>query len=35
MTGRDGTKAHGLTPQILLGALDEARALWVRHDVET
>jgi D-aminopeptidase len=35
MTGRDGIKAHGLTPQLLLGALDEARALCARHDVET
>ncbi|HEX6709868.1 MAG TPA: P1 family peptidase [Rubrobacter sp.] len=35
MTGRDGIKAHGLTPEILLGALDEARAMCARHDVET
>jgi len=35
MTGRDGIKAHGLTTQLLLGALDEARALCARHDVET
>ena len=27
MTGRDGIKAHGLTPELLLGALDEARVL--------
>ncbi len=25
MTGRDGITAHGLTPELLLGALDEAR----------
>jgi D-aminopeptidase len=35
MTGRDGIKAHGLTPQLLLGALEDARALCARHDVET
>ncbi|HET7271384.1 MAG TPA: P1 family peptidase [Rubrobacter sp.] len=35
MTGRGGIKAHGLTPEILLGALDEARTLWTRHDAET
>jgi D-aminopeptidase len=35
MTGRDGVKAHGLTPELLLGALDEARALYARHDVDT
>ena len=34
MTGRDGIKAHGLTPDLLLGALDEARALCARHDGE-
>ena len=26
MTGRDGISAHGLTPELLLGALEEARA---------
>jgi D-aminopeptidase len=26
MTGRDGIMAHGLTPELLLGALEEARA---------
>jgi D-aminopeptidase len=26
MTGRDGITAHGLTPDLLLGALEEARA---------
>jgi D-aminopeptidase len=26
MTGRDGITAHGLTPELLLGALEEARA---------
>ena len=25
MTGRDGIKAHGLTPELLLSALDESR----------
>lgn len=30
MTGRDGIIAHGLTPDLLLGALDEARALRAR-----
>ena len=25
MTGRDGISAHGLTPELLLGAIDEAR----------
>jgi len=35
MTGRDGITAHGLTPELLLGALDEARALCARHDVGT
>ena len=25
MTGRDGITAHGLTPELLLGALEEAR----------
>jgi D-aminopeptidase len=33
MTGRDGITAHGLTPELLLGALDEARSL--RWHVET
>jgi D-aminopeptidase len=28
VTGRDGITAHGLTPELLLGTLDEARALW-------
>ncbi|HEX2740479.1 MAG TPA: P1 family peptidase [Rubrobacter sp.] len=35
MTGRDGIKAHGLTQELLLGALDEARAMCARQDVET
>jgi D-aminopeptidase len=30
VSGRDGITAHGLTPQLLLGALDEARALCTR-----
>ena len=30
MTGRDGITAHGLTPDLLIGALDEARALCGR-----
>ena len=30
VTGRDGVTAHGLTPDLLLGALDEARALCAR-----
>ncbi|HEX2728881.1 MAG TPA: P1 family peptidase, partial [Rubrobacteraceae bacterium] len=30
MTGRDGITAHGLTPDHLLGALDEARLLCGR-----
>jgi hypothetical protein len=25
MTGRDGITAYGLTPELLLGALEEAR----------
>jgi D-aminopeptidase len=29
VTGRDGITAHGLTPDLLLGALDEARSLIV------
>src|SRR5215207_3130913 len=32
VTGRDGITAHGLTPDLLLGALDEARALCARED---
>src|SRR5215217_1677705 len=32
VTGRDGITAHGLTPDLLLGALDEARALCARGD---
>jgi len=28
MTGRDGITAHGLTPELLLGALEEARKTW-------
>jgi D-aminopeptidase len=32
VTGRDGITAHGLTPDLLLGALDSARALCARHD---
>jgi D-aminopeptidase len=31
VTGRDGVTAHGLTPDLLLGALDEARALCARY----
>src|SRR5918992_2630239 len=31
VTGRDGITAHGLTPDLLLGALDEARALCARQ----
>jgi D-aminopeptidase len=27
VTGRDGITAHGLAPELLIGALDEARAL--------
>ncbi len=30
VTGRDNVTAHGLTPDLLLGALDEARALCAR-----
>jgi D-aminopeptidase len=30
VTGRDGVTAYGLTPDLLLGALDEARALCAR-----
>ena len=33
MTGRDGIMAYGLTPELLLGALDEACPLCARHDV--
>jgi D-aminopeptidase len=32
VTGRDGITAHGLTPDLLLEALDEARALCARQD---
>ncbi len=32
VTGRDGITAHGLTPDLLLGALDEARSLCARPD---
>jgi D-aminopeptidase len=35
MMGRDGITARGLTPELLLGALDEARPLCARHDAET
>ncbi|CAN5852458.1 P1 family peptidase [soil metagenome] len=35
MTGRDGITAHGLTPELLLGALEEARPLCARQDVGT
>jgi len=31
MTGRDGITAHGLTPDLLLDALDEARSLYGRR----
>jgi len=34
VTGRDGITAHGLTPELLLGALDEARSLCARRDGE-
>jgi len=30
MVGRDGITAYGLTPELLLGALEEARALCAR-----
>ncbi len=30
VTGRDGITAHGLTPDLLLGALDKARSLCAR-----
>lgn len=33
MTGRDGITAYGLTPELLLGALEEARPLCARRDV--
>ncbi|HEX2183809.1 MAG TPA: P1 family peptidase [Rubrobacteraceae bacterium] len=32
MTGRDGITAHGLAPDLLLGALDEARSLCARGE---
>jgi D-aminopeptidase len=32
MTGRDGITAHGLDPDLLLGALEEARPLCARGD---
>jgi D-aminopeptidase len=32
VTGRDGITAHGLTPDLLLDALDEARTLCARQD---
>jgi D-aminopeptidase len=32
VTGRDGITAQGLTPDLLLGALDEARPLCARLD---
>src|SRR5829696_3253480 len=31
MTGRDGITAHGLTPELLLGALEEARTAGTGH----
>ena len=34
VTGRDGVTAHGLAPDLLLAALDEARALSARRDGE-
>ena len=34
VTGRDGITAHGLTPDLLLGALDGARALCARRGGE-
>ena len=33
VTGRDGITAHGLAPEQLLGALEEARHLCARRDV--
>jgi D-aminopeptidase len=30
MAGRDGITAYGLTPDLLLGALEEARSLCAR-----
>lgn len=30
MSGRDGITAHGLSPELMLGALDEARSLCAR-----
>jgi D-aminopeptidase len=32
VTGRDGITAHGLAPELLLGALDEARLLCARRN---
>jgi D-aminopeptidase len=32
VSGRDGITAHGLAPDLLLGALDEARGLCARRD---
>jgi D-aminopeptidase len=34
LTGRDGITARGLAPDLLLGALDEARALCARRNGE-
>ena len=34
VTGRDGITAHGLAPDLLPGALEEARALGARRDGE-
>lgn len=34
MTGRDGITAYGLSPELMLGALDEARALCARIQTE-
>src|SRR5918997_1347034 len=34
VTGRDGITAHGLAPQLLIGALDEARPLCARRNGE-
>ena len=35
VTGRDGITAQGLTPELLLGALDEARSLCARRAGDT
>ena len=35
MTGRDGITAHGLSSELLIGALDEARSLCARRSGDT